>query len=197
MADDVELLRGDLVRAVGLLADVFAAKSIRYTLIGGLGAILRGRARFTRDIDVLLDVPQLVLPGLLDNLIEAGFKLDQQKVIREFVHDRITSFQYRDVRIDWVRPVLPLYARAIASATPMSWGPNRHVNVASAESLILTKLVAFRSQDQLDIETLIAANRDDIDLDDIRKQWAEISENEDERTEWLERAIKQFAKRQR
>lgn len=64
MAGDRDFLAGDLVRGVELLADTFAAKSIRYALIGGLATLMRGRPRFTQDIDILLDVSQVALPGL-------------------------------------------------------------------------------------------------------------------------------------
>jgi len=61
--------------------------------------------------------------------------------------------------------------------------------VATAEGLILTKMVAFRSQDQIDIETLLTANRDEIDLDLIREEWSPFAATEAERTAWLETAI--------
>lgn len=64
MAGDRDFLAGDLVRGVELLADTFAAKSIRYALSGGLATLMRGRPRFTQDIDILLNVPQVALPGL-------------------------------------------------------------------------------------------------------------------------------------
>jgi hypothetical protein len=49
--------------------------------------------------------------------------------------------------------------------------------------------VAFRPQDQADIVTLLAANRDDIDLDLIRREWAPFAATEADRTAWLEAAI--------
>ena len=66
----------------------------------------------------------------------------------------------------------------------------RHpLKVASAEGLILTKMVAFRPQDQVDIETLLIANRDAIDLALIRREWGAVAEGEEVRTAWLEEAI--------
>lgn len=53
----------------------------------------------------------------------------------------------------------------------------------------LTKMVAFRPQDQVDIETLLTANRDTIDVDLIRREWAPFAPTEPERTAWLEAAI--------
>ena len=61
--------------------------------------------------------------------------------------------------------------------------------MATAEGLILTKMVAFRTQDQMDIETLLTANRDEIDLDLIREEWSPFATTEAERTAWLEATI--------
>jgi len=70
MPDAPESLAGDLLAAVEILGDVFDRRRIRYALLGGLATMLRGRPRFTQDVDVLLEVPQLALPGLLDELVE-------------------------------------------------------------------------------------------------------------------------------
>ena len=59
----------------------------------------------------------------------------------------------------------------------------------TAEGLILTKMVAFRPQDQIDIETLLTANRDEIDLELIRDEWSPFAATEAERTAWLESTI--------
>jgi hypothetical protein len=189
MLSEHDPLADELIRAVELLADVFAAQSIRYALVGGLATLLRGRPRFTQDVDVLVDVPQLALPGLLDELARRGFAFDQATVIREYVREHMTSFRFGTVRIDWLKPVLPLYARALAEATSLTWTAGHPLRVATAEGLILTKLVSFRPQDQADIETLLIANRDEIDVGLIRREWSVLAEGEKERTAWLEDAI--------
>jgi hypothetical protein len=186
---DHNILPGDSVRAVETLAEVFEARSTNYALIGGLAFVLRGRPRFTQDVDVLLEVPQLVLPGLLQDLTDRGFDLDQLTVIKQFVQEHMTSFQFGRVRIDWLKPVLPLYSRTLAYAVPVEWTAGRRVRVATAEGLILTKMVAFRPQDQLDIDTLLTANRDEIDIELIREEWAPFAATEPERTAWLENAL--------
>ena len=189
MHTDNGLLPDDSVRAVESLAEAFDARSIRYALIGGLAFVLRGRPRFTQDVDFLLEVPQIVLPGLLDDLLERGFTLDPAIVIKQFVREHVASFPFGRVRIDWLKPVLPLYSRTLADATPMEWTEGHTVRVATAEGLILTKMVAFRPQDQIDIETLLTANRDKIDVELIRQEWAPFAETEAERTAWLEATI--------
>jgi hypothetical protein len=186
---DRQLLADELVLAVESLADAFAARSVRHALIGGLAISMRGRPRLTQDIDFLVDVRQIVLPGLLDDLIARGFSLEPAVVIKEYVRENITAFSFGPVRIDWLKPVLPFYSRAIADASPLEWSEGHSIHVATAEGLILTKMVAFRPQDQMDIDTLLIANRDSIDVDLIRAEWSPFAATEVDRTTWLESAI--------
>jgi hypothetical protein len=60
---------------------------------------------------------------------------------------------------------------------------------ARSEGLILTKMIAFRPQDQADIETLLIANRAEIDVALIRHEWSAVGQGEETRTAWLEEAI--------
>jgi hypothetical protein len=195
MPAEEDLLASDLVRAVELLADTFTARSIRYALVGGLASGLRGRPRFTQDVDVLLEVPQLALPGLLDQLAEVGFSLDKDTVIREYVREHMTAFRFGAVRIDWLKPVLPLYARTLADASSLEWTQGCRVRVASPEGLVLTKMISFRPQDQVDIETLLIANREEIDVELIRREWAAVAVGEPARTAWLGEALARLVPR--
>src|SRR5262245_13967113 len=135
MPTEHDLLADELIRAVELLADTFAARSVRYALVGGLATILRGRPRFTQDVHVLLEVPQVALPGLLDELVRVGFTLDPATVIREYVREHMTAFRFGAVRIDWLKPVLSLYGRTLADATPLPWTEGHSLRVATAEGL--------------------------------------------------------------
>ncbi len=83
MHADRDLLSDELVRAVDALAEAFAARSVRHALIGGLATSMRGRPRFTQDVDFLIDVTQVALPGLLDDLAGRGFAIEKDVVIGE------------------------------------------------------------------------------------------------------------------
>lgn len=83
----------------------FETLGIRYALIGGLATGLRSRPRSTRDVDILLAVPQIQLPALLADLTARGFTLDKRTVMEEFVRHHITAFDYRGVRIDWLEHI--------------------------------------------------------------------------------------------
>ena len=94
-----------------------------------------------------------------------------------------------------MKPVLPLYSRVLADANELPWTEGHQLRVATAEGLILTKMVSFREQDKADIVTLLAANRDDIDLDLIRGEWHPYAAQEPDRTAWLEDAIARIVPR--
>lgn len=134
MPANSEWLEGDLVRAVELLADTFQAKSIPYALLGGLALNFRGNPRFTQDVHVVLNVSQLALPGLLDDLAEKGFDFDMTTAIRQYVQEHMTVLHFGLIHVDWIKPMLPLYHRAIRDATPRLWTAEHFVRVATAES---------------------------------------------------------------
>jgi hypothetical protein len=68
MAADVPLLSQNLLDGLLQLAQALEERRLRYALIGGVAASYRSYPRFTLDLDFLLEIPQIVLPGLLENL---------------------------------------------------------------------------------------------------------------------------------
>ena len=177
-----------LSQAVRSIAVIFDRRRVRHALIGGLAVGVRSRPRSTKDADFLLTVPALSLPGLLEELVAEGFEIDIPEMIRRWTADRFVVFYRGAVRIDWIYPVLPLYANVLDAAEASPW-LDVSLSVATSEGLILTKMVAFRPQDQADIISLLAANRDTIDLALIRSEWGPFADTEADRTAWLEIAI--------
>ncbi len=181
----------DLVAVVGRMANVFARRHVRHALIGGLAVGLRGRPRATKDADFILQVPAVAFPGLLEELAREGFEIDLMEMIRRWSAERFLAFGCGQVRVDWMQPVIPLYGTVLNTATETPWIDTK-ISVATAEGLILTKFVSFRPQDQADIETLLIANRDQIDVNLIRREWSAVADGEEARTAWLEDAIKRL-----
>ena len=91
---------------------------------------------------------------------------------------------YHGIRIDWLKPVIPAYLHILDRATEETW-LNQPIRIASAEGLILLKLLAFRLQDQVDIDNLVAANCDTLDLDWIRAEWQTVTSLDDPRMRHL------------
>jgi hypothetical protein len=185
-----------LIDAVARLRTAFEHARIQYALIGGLAVGLRARPRATKDVDILLAIPQIQLPGLLDDLVQRGFSLDQRNVIEGFVQHHITAFEYRGVRIDWLKPLVPAYQHVLdrAEATVVFDEP---MQVAMAEGLILLKLMASRPQDVADIAALLAANRGQLDLSWIEQEWYTIFDTTDPRWLRYQEAIQEFYQQHR
>ena len=74
--------------------------------------------------------------------------------------------------------------RTLDRATDEPW-LHRQIRIASAEGLILLKLLAFRPQDQVDIENIVLANRKTLDLDWIRTEWQTVASLDDPRMKRL------------
>lgn len=181
----IDHLLSDAVRAIGA---AFEKRAVPHALIGGLAFALRGRPRSTKDADFIVNCPALTLPALLEDLKSDGFEIDVMDFLQRWPADKFIVFKRGKVRIDWMQPILPIYANVLRSAKQEHW-KDQSLRVVTAEGLILTKLLAFRQTDQTDIETVLIANRETIDLSIIRDEWAAFAKSEADRTAWLEAAI--------
>src|SRR5262245_9185939 len=191
MAAELAPLPRSLTTALLELARAFEQKNVSYALIGGVATAFRSRPRFTRDLDFLLEVPQLTLPLLLAELTQRGFTFEPATVIRQWNQEHLTTLTFQGVRIDWLKPVLSCYRHIIDHAMPEQLSGSM-VRIASAEGLILLKLIAFRDQDQSDIRNLLAANRGRLDLASIRQDWQSVADLSDPRMMRFEQWVKQY-----
>ena len=180
MPDEASPLSVSLITALEELTAALPMHQAEYALIGGIAVGIRGRKRYTEDIDLLVSVPQLRLPGLLEDLQRRGFTLDEMATIREWTQHHMVVIEYRGVRVDLLKPVLPAYRHVIDRATAEPWR-GRELWLATAEALILLKLTASRNQDIADIEMLLAANRGRLDLDWVEAEWRTMFPTDDPR----------------
>jgi hypothetical protein len=165
-------------------ANVLAMHCLDYALIDGLATSYRSQSCFTKDLDFLLGIPQLILPIVPANLAERGFDFDTQVMIREWSQHHMAVLSFRGIRIDLLKPIPPAYQHVLDRSTNESW-LGQPIRIATAEGLILLKLFAFRTQDQLDIENLVAANREALDTDWLRAEWQSVASLDDARMQRL------------
>lgn len=179
------MLADKTVDLLGLLLRVFAQIRATWALIGGAALPLRGRVRGTRDLDLLVlsqDPDRIV-----HSLREAGFahheradrhKLDRVVLLRFWYPISESASLGVDVQI--ARD--PFLDKVLARATDVSVG-RFSVPVASAEDLILLKMLSFRPIDRADaIElTALASGLDtdyltatSIELS-LADRWSEVS----------------------
>jgi hypothetical protein len=162
-------------------------------LIGGLAVVARGVPRLTRDVDAT------VVAGQLDaHALAAEFaKHDLVPRIADAIDFANTSqvlllrHEPSGVDIDVSLAWLPFELEAIAAADRVDVGGTT-IRVARAEDLIIYKAVAFRPQDQHDIERLLTLHGKHVDLARIRRTIGELAQaiEEPERLAAFERIVK-------
>jgi predicted nucleotidyltransferase len=177
-----------LQQAFESLVSVLNGRGIRYAIIGGIAALQHTRVRTTDDIDVLVSIPQVAMPGFFEALHDSGFTLELTKSVKELRDEGITSIRYGTVLIDLLRPVIPVYMRVLDRAVDAEI-LRQHVRIISAEGLIVTKLIAMRPQDEIDIQEVLRSYSGRLDLDYIRSEFETFTNPDDPRRvkfeEWV------------
>jgi hypothetical protein len=174
----------DLIAAIVELTTIFENRRLNYVLIGGLAVSQLTQPRFTKDVDFLIEVPKLQLPGVLEDIAAKGGDLDLIPSIKAWNTNHMLVFQFNGIRVDWLKPVIPAYSHVITHGilTTLESVP---IRIASTEGLILLKLLAFRPQDKLDIESLVAAKQHNLEVDWIDSEWQTIGELTDPPMIWF------------
>jgi predicted nucleotidyltransferase len=179
-----------LQHAFEALVSMLNERGDRYAIIGGLAMVQHTRVRITDDIDALLTVPQISMPAFFQALRERGFTVDLDRNVREFRDEGFTSIQFADVIVDLLQPMIPAYAHVLDRAISTDILGHR-VRISSAEGLVIMKLMAMRPQDEADIQDLLAAYGESLDIDFIRAELATFSMPDDPRRGKLELWIHQ------
>lgn len=180
-SDDLLPPSGTTLRqAFEQLITAFHDHRVRYAIIGGIAIIQHTRVRATDDIDALVVISQLEMPGFFEHLSSRGFTVDVVRSIRELRDEGITSLRFGDVVVDLMRPVIPAYVRVLERAVEIKVF-DRFVRISSAEGLVLMKVIAMRPQDEVDIRDLLTAYADSLDLDFVRNELDAITEPDDPR----------------
>lgn len=152
------------------LATALDSRGLPYMVIGGQAVLLHGEPRFTKDIDVTLGV----LPDRLPEVLDLTRSLDLRVLPEnptEFVHRTYVLPCMHDestLGVDFVFSFSPFEREAIGRGVVRRID-KVDVRYASAEDLLIQKIVASRPRDLDDAKAIAFMNRD---LDDGRiKYW--------------------------
>lgn len=186
-------LDNDLLATLRMVAEILQRRGVRYALMGGLAVVARGRVRTTQDIDLMMSISQLALPGFLEELVANGFPVDLPDAIQRWNYEGLMPLRSGSgVRIDFMKAVLPIFDSILQRATEVDF-EGLKLRVIEVEGLLLLKLIAFRPQDQLDVQGLLAANVGQIDLEWVRREWSQLSGLDPSRTAQFEAMIQEFS----
>lgn len=140
------------------IALALEARDIPYMLIGSQALLLHGEPRLTRDVDVALGAGLDALPLVLEAAGEMLFELlaDPETFTRRTMVLPCRELTSR-IRVDFIFSHLPYESEAIARAIRV---PIRRARVrfASAEDLVIHKVIAGRPRDLEDARSVLVKN---------------------------------------
>jgi Nucleotidyl transferase AbiEii toxin, Type IV TA system len=166
-----------ITRALEELAPVLDMHRGHSLVIGGIAVIARGVPRVTRDIDIAFSGADVTLQGLVAELERAGIvsRIDDALAFAAESQVLLSRHAQTGVDIDVSFAWLPFELEAIAAAGPAMVGSAK-LQVAQPEDLVIYKAIAWRPQDQQDVERLLALHGGRMDLSRIRRHVRDLGE---------------------
>lgn len=163
-----------------LIARGLDSLGIPYMLIGGQAVLVHGEPRLTRDVDVTLGAGPEKLPAILDWVGRTGWQVladsPAEFVARTLVLPCLEPAS--GIRVDLIFSFSPYELQAIQRARLITVGKTV-VRFASAEDLIIHKLVAGRPRDIEDVRSIVLKNPG-LDTDYVRRWLREFQKDLEE-----------------
>jgi hypothetical protein len=146
-------------------------------VIGGIAVIARGVPRVTRDIDIAFSGADVTLHGLAAELARAGVVARIEDAVAFAAGSQVLLLRHAEtgVDVDVSLAWLPFEMEAIAAAGPARVGGTTLL-VAQPADLVIYKAIAWRPQDQQDVERLLVLHGARMDLPRIRRHVRELGE---------------------
>ena len=169
----------DILPVLSSLAEWFNNQKVSYAIIGGVAIGLIAQPRETHDIDAVAWIDLIDLPVLLTSAAQFGFvsRTTDPQSFAEKSRMVLLTHTETGISVDVSCGVLPFEREMIERSTEFKID-RLALKVATPEDLLITKAVAHRGKDLIDIENLLTVYRH-LDLSRVRywvQQFAEVLE---------------------
>lgn len=157
------------------------ATGVRYVVVGGVAVNLHGYQRFTKDIDLVIELAPEQAIKILEALSAIGYKPNLPVKLSDFADPVIREGWIRDKDMmvfqmysDELRTTIDIFVQYPLDFESL-WNdgtkidlPGTSLRIASINHLILMKRRAGRAQDLVDIEKLEILRRYATDAGDLK-----------------------------
>jgi hypothetical protein len=169
------------------LEQIFSEIQLDYVIVGGLAAIIKGKARTTTDIDLILQNDPNKITRFLDKLKERDFDVLNNQVRLAFEEGVNASIfdELSVMRLDIKIAKKPIDIEALNTGVIEHYNKMR-LKVASVEYILLGKIwflgdisgipdsELLEYNDVIDFLNVFVNNKDSLDLDWLRKKASAI-----------------------
>ena len=161
--------KSPLVKLFADLRKAFSSVKVRWYVFGAQAAIVYGSNRLTSDVDITLDLLEISVADLLRTLAKHGF--EPQIPNRRFIElTRVIPVVHVKTKlpVDLVLAGPGLEDEFFERVVMISIGSTK-IPFASAEDLVVMKVLSGRPKDLDDIASILAARRDTLNIAAVRK----------------------------
>lgn len=154
--------------ALHALIEWFEAEQTPYAAIGGVAVSLIAHPRATQDIDAVIWLDESRWKSFIQAGEDYGFEARMSGLLEFATRSRVLLLRHQKsgIGVDLSCGALPFEREMIDRAVTLQVGEIK-IKVPTVEDLIITKAVAQRAKDLIDIEALLFA-QEKLDLERIR-----------------------------
>jgi predicted nucleotidyltransferase len=160
--------RGAVSELLRALANVLAARGIRWYVFGAQAVMIWGRPRFSADVDVTAVIDESTRNEFVDAMRQHGFPLlvDDEQFITQ---TRVLPFVYQNgVPLDVVLAGPGFEEEFLNRAIDVDV-EGTLIPVISPEDLVITKVLAGRPKDMDDVRGVLRERMQSLDVERIRR----------------------------
>lgn len=164
-----------LVPTIHALEEILDRVGLRRSYGGAIAYNYYGPPRLTQDIDLLVLVPDLKTPALLDEMTAHGYlhghdgrPIDLRAVLSDLRGKaHLAVFKCQGIRVELFVPWHPFHHQVL-DRSPERDLEGRRIRIHAAEDLIVFKKIFDRPKDLIDIKGMLLAQRGKLDLVRLR-----------------------------
>jgi hypothetical protein len=171
-----------LVDVIHWLEDVFDRLQLRRSYGGAIAYNYYGPPRLTADVDVLVLVPDIKAPALVEAFAARGClhgDADPRPVeLRAVLDDlrgraHLAAFRCGGIRTEIFVPWHPFHHRVL-ERSPERALEGRHIRIHAAEDLIIFKKIFDRPKDIADIKAILLSRKGKLDIGRLKADAKEL-----------------------